>query len=74
MIGSVEKLANQLTDLGEDVITKILCMLPPHFRLMLCEEQTIDSLTLQLLIEESKDHKQGMVDKDGELAFFSSHS
>jgi hypothetical protein len=49
-------------------------MLPPHFRLMLCEEQTIDSLTLQLLIEESKDHKQGMVDKDGELAFFSSHS
>ena len=82
-ISAVEQMAEQLNDLGEyisqrAVMTKILCTLPPRFRHLSAawdsvptEQQTVESLTLRLLKEESLDHIHGQMDDEGEKAFFS---
>ena len=76
-------MAEQLNDLVEYIserveMTKILCTLPPRFRHLSVawdnvptEQQTVESLTLRLLKEESLNHIHGQMDDEGEKAFFS---
>ena len=83
-ISCIEQLANQLNNLGETVsdqavICKILSTLPPRFRHLLSawdsvprDEQTIESLTLRLLKEESRNKVQDFMENEEERAFFSS--
>ena len=82
-ISVVEQMAEQLNDLGEYiservVMTKILWTLPPRFRHLSAvwdsvptEQQTVESLTLRLLKEESLNHIHGQMDDEGKKAFFS---
>jgi hypothetical protein len=82
-ISVVEQLANQLTDLREPVseqtvMCKIMSMLPSRFRHMQSawdivprHEQTLESLILRLLKEESRNRIEGALDDEEEKAFFS---
>jgi transposase InsO family protein len=83
-ISAVEQMANQLCDLGEPiseraVMTKIICTLPPKFRHLSAawdsvppNQQTIESLTLRLLKEESLNRMQGEMEEEGDRAFLAS--
>lgn len=83
-INNVEQLANQLNDLGEPVserrvIGKILNTLPPSFRHLQTawinvphHDQSIETLILCLLMEESRNCIQGFHNGEEEKLFFPS--
>lgn len=83
-ISNVAFMANQLCDLGEPVsehvfMTKILCILPPSFRHLAStwdniptNQQNIESLTFQLIKEESQNCLQDVADEEGDKAYLSS--